>query len=325
MLFISHYKKYFLLFYIALGCFGCFYNTEASEDLAKQYFCSFQKTTCNNFTIQPLLGGLSGARNYYIQHEQNEYALRILDPNRTPQERLREIEAYLWANEIGIGPRIFTTFSDKVLIMEYIEGRKMSQEDATDPSSYSEIINSIKSLHCSEKDLGHKETFFDHVRERIEYAQKNMIPLPQEMIQKALLAMDNIEKDVGPQRYVFCHNDISTGNVLLRKGKYYFIDWGSCSMADPYQDLGYLSLELEMNDEQQRDMLKLYLSKAPSEEEMSHLQYRRLLSFLRIFSSNFVAYEKPCYSSTLYEQRCKKLDEIVANNGLQDHLWYLDN
>lgn len=79
----------------------------------------------------------------------------------------------------------------------------------------------------------------------------------------AELMRDKIEEiralvEKHPPRLAPCHNDPLCENWLDDKKNFYLIDWEYGGMNDPLFDLGALAIEAELNDEQERFMLKEY-------------------------------------------------------------------
>lgn len=270
--------------------------------------------------IHLLPGGLSGARNFHIISDEEQYVLRWLDVRgKTSLERLKEIQGNMIASQLGIGPKIFTTFSDESLLMEYINGTPTTKEDTLSPK----FIANIKKLHGASESIEYHETFFDFVRKRLNTANTEHIPLPTQSIRLMLKKMDKIEKQLDNTSTVFCHNDLHAGNVIKRDDDYYFIDWTDCSMGDPFQEIGYIAAVYNLSKEEKEALLSAYLGHYPSEEETIHFEAQCLMSLLRIFTSNFIAFEPPAMNSDVYEKRCTELDAIVAGNTLKPYESYI--
>lgn len=91
--------------------------------------------------------------------------------------------------------------------------------------------------------------------------------------------LDEIEKllEKHPPQSAPCHNDPLCENWLDDKKNFYLIDWEYGGMNDPMFDLGALSIEADLSDEQERYLLREYYGGDLTEKQWGSLIINKFL------------------------------------------------
>lgn len=275
-----------------------------------------------SLTIVELQGGLSDAKNYKVISDGREYVLRILNPKTSLEARQREIIAAVHAGERGVGPFIhyFSPKSD-ALIMDFISGHTLEPSSIKEKEKFSTLLQIIRQLHDSPEKLPQGNTNFDIIRGKIEKFSLSNSPVSLELINKALIKLQAIEKKFEDQPLVPCHNDLNALNIIEEEGGFKLIDWTDFSMGYAYNDLGHFVLANGIQEEQYQELLSFYLRRLPSNGEIALLKLAKEVASLRVFVMVFFDFlELPPISP---EERAK-FEQILGDPNLPEMEYFSD-
>jgi len=290
------------------------------SDYLKEYFQNSKET----WLTEELKGGLSGAKNYKVTVDDTDYVLRILNPAEPLENRKQEIAAATYAGERKIGPPVFYFDANhSAMIMSFVNGRTLNNALLKDKNRLLACLQTMKRLHQSTGDFPKGLTVFERIRFQLKNLKQGLIPAPIEKINKALKKLDQIEKMFQDHPLVPCHNDLSALNIIVDGTEFKFIDWTDSGMGYIYNDLGYFVLVNHIEEDRFCEVLELYLGRLPTQQELLLLKLMKKVNTLRIFASNFPAYEPSIPDPEQRFIRSRELVELI-NHDLLPLSYYFD-
>lgn len=271
--------------------------------------------------FSPLDGGFSSSNLFVFSVDGQRYVLRVLDPNildnpaPTLNKRMREVLAHRAASEQGLAPElIYTDANALILIMRYIDGHTLSREDFKEDSFLLELGSSLRRFHQSSVQLPEKRTQLDRAKKHYESAKQKGIAFPSNF--NSLYELFMKEGELAGEE-MLCHGDLHAGNILVRDGKPYFIDFAGATYDHPFTDIGYLTLLSGMSSEQAATFLKGYLGRSVTadEEKMLELAQTRICFLTSVvwfdYSETEDELKKPL------QERVDRLDVLLAFSPLK--------
>lgn len=311
--------KYFVVFlFIAilpLATLQAFY-----ADYLVKYFKDLK-----GLTVIELQGGLSNSKNYKITTKEKDYVLRILNPKASIEERRHEIAAATYAGELEIGPHIFYVDPNyEAIIMDFVKGETLNPSLLKDKKVLIACLQHIQRLHKSTGNFPQGLTIFERIKLQLKNLKRSEIPAPIESIDNALVKLNNIEKMFYNHALVPCHNDLNALNVILDGTTVKFIDWTDSGMGYAYNDLGYFVLVNQIEEERYDEVLEHYLGFSPSIQEAYLLKLMKKINTLRIFASNFPAYEPSISDLDQRKIRSMQLENLLWDPNLLPINYFID-
>lgn len=258
----------FSLFTIPLICFE-----GALDETLSRCFPDVSKT---EIKITELKGGFSQASLYKIEVANKIYVLRVLQCLEVNNQDELELFCMIEAAKKGISPQIIFVSPDrKTIVMEFVEGKTLTIEQANDPEN---IIRMAKSIHTAHQITEHEMEGLSLLSKAMqcfsiilqELAPKDEIiqayHLVETLTQK--LSTFNISK-------VLIHGDLNPRNIFIKNSQVFLIDWAETTMEDPFYDLAYFSLKSSLSQKNERFLLQSYLQHSPSQEELIRFQLHK--------------------------------------------------
>lgn len=223
-------------------------------------------------TISPLMGGFS-QKLYKLSIKNKDYVLRL--SNAIAVNLKREIKCMTIASKIGIAPRVYyANPKDGVLVMEYIENVKLTDQDRSDPAMYIKLAKLLKTLHYSSHFPKYR-TIFEHIRGVI----KKTGFTPSGLSKIVMNNLEPIEKLFNSDSMMAsCHNDLNPNNILFDGHKFWLIDWESASIGDPYFDLATISNFFILHPKLEELYLKTYFNGKPNKRQLAHYTIMKQVS-----------------------------------------------
>jgi thiamine kinase-like enzyme len=165
----------------------------------------------------------------------------------------------------GVGPRVLHYLPKyKAMVLEFLDGRTMSNEGLSATGMPARIAEVIRRLHAGPRFL----TDFDMFR-LVEYylkvCEERHIRVPEGYGEKRS-TIRGIEQAMlrKPPPTVPCHNDLLAENYMEVSGALRLIDYEYSGNNDPYFELGNTCQELKYNDEQILEVCTTYFGEASS-------------------------------------------------------------
>jgi thiamine kinase-like enzyme len=227
--------------------------------------------------LEPLGGGITN-HNYKVETDEATFVLRIggKDTRLLGIDRRAEYEASLAAAAVGVGPEVVAFLeAEECLVTRFIEGRPV---DAHAPGAVRELGETLRQIHAGPV-IPARFDAFRVVEAYRETARARGVPLPR-AYDPAKRRADEIERRRGPPPARPCHNDLLNANFLHDGRRLRIVDWEYAGMGDPFFDLANLSVNNELGDEEERELLAAYFGET-READVASLRLMRFMSDFR--------------------------------------------
>lgn len=219
--------------------------------------------------IEPL-GGMTN-RNYLVFTKNNKYILRksgegtsiIIDRN-VEFENCKKIE------KLSIDAELVSYNSKKgIKISNYIKEAQTLNPD-TGYLYLKEIAELLLKLHLSNIKFDNQFNVFSEIR-RYEALLENEINYPNYFfIREKVMELEKIISNLKIE-LVNCHNDTLPENFIKSGNRLYLVDWEYSGLNDPLFDLAAVSVENNLNKENEKKLLNLYFKREVTKEEYLRL------------------------------------------------------
>ncbi len=232
---------------------------------------------------EPLGGGITNV-NFLVRDGGRKYVARIGGDIPVHQVmRFNELAASRAAAAAGLSPAVLY-HEPGALVIDYIEGRTLSDEDIRDPAMLQRIVPLIRRCHCEvARHLRGPVLMFwvfhvirDYARTLREADSRHCSRLPD-----LLAAAGVLEQAVGPVEIVFAHNDLLAGNFIDDGERLWLIDWDYAGFNSPLFDLGGLASNNALTEAQEEMLLEQYFGQAPDDALRHRYRAMKCASLLR--------------------------------------------
>ena len=195
-------------------------------------------------TIEALPGGLTN-RNYKVTTPEGTFVARVWTPgDLLAINRDHEHHNSVAAAAAGVGaPVVAYQPADCVLVLRYLSGHTLGDEDVRDPAMIPRIARACRQLHAGPRFAG-EFSMFEVQRRYLTVARKHQITIPAgytglmpqvEAARKALTV-----RDAGT---VPCNNDLLAANFIDDGARIWLIDYEYSGNNDPCFELGNIWAE----------------------------------------------------------------------------------
>jgi thiamine kinase-like enzyme len=213
--------------------------------------------------VQPLAGGLTN-QNFRVTVGGRSYVARLSSPSGSLLAIDREAE---YANSVaaaasGVAPAVAGYSPEaSVLVVEWVEGRTLTELDVRCDANLPRIAQSCRRLHAGPRFAGDFDMFdiqrryLDVVLEhgfRLPDGYLDFIPVVQQ-IRAALAAR--------PEPTVPCNNDLLAANLIDDGSQIWLIDYEYSGNNDPYFELGNIWSESGLSLGQLERLVAAYLGR----------------------------------------------------------------
>jgi thiamine kinase-like enzyme len=216
-------------------------------------------------TIHPLSGGLTNT-NYRLEVEGVAYVVRI--PGASTEllavDRRNEIHNSKAAAQAGVGPQVpYTLPEDNVMVLEFIQGKTMSNAALNEPGMPERIAASLRLLHAGPRFLL-DFNMFRLTEFYLNIVKEYEIAIPEGYVER-MPAVQRIEQAmlVRPLPTVPCHNDLLAENYIDDGAMLRLIDYEYSGNNDPTFELGNTCQELQYDEARIRALCAAYFGVAP--------------------------------------------------------------
>ncbi len=270
----------FKIFITILSCFSLFVylqffqKTDHHESIPEKVIKEYLKT--NEFQIKELKGGLSATLLYKVDTKTDSYVLRMHQSEILGDQDSLELYALIEGAKAGISPKVLYVSSDKrAVLMEYINQKTVSIEQATLDENIVKIANAIKVAHQMK---GHKisgETLLSKAERTYKKVIRDQLA-PEAEITEALHLIKDYSQALSLHEYPKVHNhgDLNPRNIFI-SDRVVFIDWAETTLTDPFSDLSYLSLNMDYTPSQEELLLITYLNRDPTPKEWERYELQK--------------------------------------------------
>lgn len=232
---------------------------------------------------QPVSGGITNT-NFMVRHEGKPYFVRIGDD--IPLHgvmRFNELAASRAAAEIGVSPPVVHA-EPGVLVLEFIEGRTLTEEDIREPETLARIVSLLRKCHHGmARQVAAPALMFwvfhiiRHYGRVLCEARSRHAPQLADLLARA----DRLEERIGDVRLVFGHNDLLPANFIDDGNRLWLIDWDYAGFNSPLFDLGGLSSNSQFGEDRDHALLAQYFGGDVSDADFAGLQAMKAASLLR--------------------------------------------
>ncbi|MHB8531180.1 MAG: phosphotransferase [Solirubrobacteraceae bacterium] len=228
----------------------------------------------------PLEGGITN-RNFKVEMGGQEYVIRLHGKDTELLGISREAEriANGAAAELGIAPAVTASF-DGGIVTRY--ERCASLDPRGVAARAAEIGRALRAFHDSGAEL--PVTFWvpELLRRYAALVRERSAELPAEFLRAEELA-GRIARALPLREARPCHNDLLAGNLIVSNedGRTMIVDWEYAGMGLPSFDLGNLSVNNELTDAEEQELLGAYLGRTPQLGDTAAVKLARVLSDAR--------------------------------------------
>ncbi len=216
------------------------------------------------YEVQPLSGGLTNT-NYKVIVDGQPFFVRI--PGESTEllavDRRNEYENTKAAAQAGVGPQVLYYLPDEqVMVLEFIEGKTMSNALLNEPGMPKRIAQSLKMLHAGERFFT-DFNMFRLVEYYLRIVQEYGVKIPEGYLDR-LPIVQRIEQamSVHPLPIVPCHNDLLAENYIDDGNLLRLIDFEYSGNNDPCFELGNTCQELQYSEEKIFELCEAYFGEA---------------------------------------------------------------
>jgi thiamine kinase-like enzyme len=228
------------------------------------------------------LGGAITNRNFRIDLATGEHlVLRIggKDTGLLGIDRLAEHEATQVAAGLGLAPDVVRFVEPQgYLVTRFVDGAPISEGEIRKPDRLHEVATALRRFHEGAPIPGR----FDSFRVVEAYnatANERGVTTPRGYVEAKEIA-DRIEQARGVQPAVPCHNDLLNANFIFDGDRLWIVDWEYAGMGDRFFDLANFSVNHELTDDENDELLQAYFGEV-DEEDVRALVLMRFMSDFR--------------------------------------------
>jgi thiamine kinase-like enzyme len=219
--------------------------------------------------LEPLPGGLTN-RNYAVSTGTGaRYVARffgrgsaLLEIDRTAEYRNAQTAA-----QLGVGPRVVDYSPDEgVLLIEWIDGRTLTDADLDDPVQLGRVAASCRILHAGPRFVGDFD-IFDAQRRYLRIVTESGFRMPQDYLSFGPTAR-RIEQVLraSARPAAPCHNDLLAANILDDGDRLRFVDYEYSGNNDPSFELGNIWSEAALDVDRLEHLVAAYLGRSSARE-----------------------------------------------------------
>ncbi len=258
--------------------------------------------------IEQITTGLSDSKIYKVILENKKiFIARFLDPKRDLKERKWEISLMQETAKKSISPAIiYSSPSQDLIIMDYIDGKNFNQTFLGDPL-LKKLASNLKILHSIR--------IPEHTIKIETLEKKFFVKSSTQEYQHFLSMFRALEKDfLANSTITITHTDLHPGNLLADKENVWIIDWQDAGLYGPLFDVARVALELSLvlSPEQENAFLKDYFEREMTQEEITSYKKAKALVTMKIIDSLVHAYTK----NSSEEDKNSKITELFTKAKL---------
>ncbi len=229
--------------------------------------------------VEPLAGGLTN-RNYAVTVDGRRMFVRVPGPDTglLAVDRANELANTRAAAETGVGARVLHALPELgVIVLEWIDGRTMSNEALGEPGMPARVASSLKRLHAGPRFLAD----FDMFRLSAWYldvVERRGIVVPAGYREHlGLLPEIEAALAVHAPPSVPCHNDLLAENYIDDGAAIRIVDYEYSGNNDPAFELGNTCQELGWDAARQEALCAAYYGE-PTPARLARMRLQMIMS-----------------------------------------------
>jgi len=232
-------------------------------------------------SLEPLGGGITN-RNFKVTLlDGAQVVLRIggKDTELLGIDRDNEHAATRAAADAGLAPEVIAFVEPEgYLVTRFVGGRPVPVEEVRTTQALREIAGGLLRLHEGPAIPGRFDSF-RVVEAYCATATTHGVAVPAGYTTAKDVA-DRIEQARGVQPPVPCHNDLLNANFITDGERIWIVDWEYAGMGDRFFDLANFSINHELSDDENEELLRMYFGEV-SEDDVRSLTLMRFMSDFR--------------------------------------------
>jgi thiamine kinase-like enzyme len=218
-------------------------------------------------SVSTLGGGITN-ENFRVDTGSGSFVVRLAGLGTEALGIVREAElaSARIAAGLGVAPEVVGAVEEaQALICRFVEAPSITPESAARPDVLGRFAASLRRVHEGPSFPGHFSPF-ETVRTYYGRARSVGVHFPPG-IDRVLDRMSELERSLAGKRpNKPCHNDLLAGNLLDDGAQIWILDWEYAAMGDPFFDLGNFCVNLELDEEATRVLLREYLGQDRDED-----------------------------------------------------------
>ena len=162
--------------------------------------------------------------------------------------------------DIGISPKVVHCIkAEELLITEFITSKNTVSESFHSSEKISVLVKMIKKLHGA-KLFYRNFNMFTYIDHYINILKQDGLP---KLFFPIINRIDNLGQKLALYRrhLVPCHNDFVIGNMIDNQNQMFLVDFDYSGNNDPCFELGNLIVEMNYNQNQVNELVKMYYGK----------------------------------------------------------------
>jgi thiamine kinase-like enzyme len=229
--------------------------------------------------VEALGGGITN-RNFKVGLTGDEtVVLRIggKDTDLLGIERRSEHAASCAAAELGLAPEVVAFVEPEgYLVTRFVDGEPIGPVRIRE--RLGEVAAMLRRFHEG-RPIPARFDSFRVVEAYASIAAARGVAVPH-AYERAKRTADEIEARRARQPLRPCHNDLLNANFIAGDGRIWLVDWEYAGMGDPFFDLANFSVNHELDDGRNAELLAGYFG-AAREQDVAALRLMRLMSDFR--------------------------------------------
>jgi thiamine kinase-like enzyme len=216
---------------------------------------------------------------YKIQTLKKNYLLRVFKYTHTnKQSRKNELKIQISAYKKDIAAKIYIhDKKNSLMICDFLKGKHKEKLETKDIKRLAKSIKTLHTIKTNDKTYKLKDDFKNY--KKILKDQKS-----KQLIRSSLNELKKTKKYKFEK--VLSHHDLNKNNILFYKNKVKFIDWEFACVNDRFFDLANICFEFNLNQSQEKRLLKEYLRKVTKED------IKKLASYKIIYENLWILWFK---------------------------------
>jgi thiamine kinase-like enzyme len=230
--------------------------------------------------LEPLGGGITN-RNFKVAVGGETFVLRIggKDTALLGIDRQAEHEATSVAAELEIGPEVVAFVEPEgSLVTRFVAGTPLPVEEMRRTETLRHVAEMLRRLHDGPSFPAQFDSF-RVVEAYLATAASRGVATPREY-ERAKQTANEIERTRGPRAARPCHNDLLNANFIRQGETIRIVDWEYAGMGDRFFDLANFSVNHELSDDQNEELLTAYFGEL-AEADLHALRLMRFMSDFR--------------------------------------------
>jgi thiamine kinase-like enzyme len=210
--------------------------------------------------IEPIAAGLTN-QNFRVDVDGRHLFVRLpgASTDLLAVDRANELQNTRTAATAGVGPRVVHHDpASGALVLEWIDGRTMSNAAFAEPGMPARIADALRRLHAGPRFRDDFDMFLLS-RRYLALVDERSIPIPSGYRERLAL-VPRIEAALAahPLPSVPCHNDLLAENYLDDGERLWIVDYEYSGNNDPTFELGNTAQELQFDGSRVRELCAAY-------------------------------------------------------------------